>query len=84
MVLYFQTNISTRPIIFKTFLKIILLLTIGNTNIKLFQYEKFYDIESNKIIYTRYYITLTDSKTEKKLKEKSILFKPVETFCSNI
>ena len=84
MVLYFQSNISAKPIIFKTFLKIILLLTIGNINIKLFQYEKFYDIESNKIIYTRYYITLTDSKTEKKLKEKSILFKPVKRFCSNI
>ena len=78
MVLYFQSNLSVRPIIFKTFLKIILLLTIGNTNIKLFQYEKFYDIESNKIIYTRYYITLHDSKIEKNLKEKSILFKPVE------
>jgi hypothetical protein len=84
MVLYFQSNISARPIIFKTFLKIILFLTIGNTTIKLFQYEKFYDIESNQIIYTRYYITLPDSKIEKNLKEKSILFKPVETFCSNI
>lgn len=65
------------PSIAKPVLKIVLLFTIGNMNIKTFQYEKFYDRLTNKIKYTRYYITLTDSKTEEILQNKSVLFKQV-------
>jgi len=77
MVLYFQSRISMTPSIAKPVLKIVLLFTIGNMNIKTFQYEKFYDRLTNKIKYTRYYITLTDSKTEEILQNKSVLFKQV-------
>ena len=78
MVLYFQSRISMTPRIVKPILKIVLLFTIGNMNIKTFQYEKFYDRLTNQIKYTRYYITLTDFKTEEILQNKSVLFKQVQ------
>ena len=84
MVVYFQSKICIMPCFIKVILKIILLFTIGNTNIKMFQYEKFYDQVRNKIIYTRYYISLPDSKNELTLKNRTpLLFKPVISFrCS--
>lgn len=84
MVLYFQSKICITPGFIKVILKIILLFTIGNMNIKMFQYEKFYDQVQNKIIYTRYYITLPDSKNERTLKRRTLLFKPVKTFCCSL
>lgn len=80
MVLYFQSRVCVAPQILKPFLKIVLLFTIGNMNIKKFQYEKFYDHLTNRIKYTRYYITLSDSKSEEIFQNKSILFKHVHSY----
>lgn len=67
MVLYYQSKRFIKPILIKPFIRILLLIITGNSRIKTFQYEKFYDIRSEKIKFIRYYISLYDKKIEDKI-----------------